>query len=472
VLVLALIGTAVGTTNARAVATKTTADPNLYEQFGKMQNQVETQGDEVKFVFAFLGLLLSLSVAGFVFAERRTHRAHNLAMAGEEAAQQRAAEVHTRFLEGSLKTLSLVNETLALERMASERAVQANEEKARRELAELDNAAKALIANVPSGDDHALVTNPASQSEVASLAAKINKFEINRFHLASEMPLKPHCQFIRGVQLHVEQHFDDAFDAWEAIVLNDHAPGELQSLTWYWMGRERMNLAHYDKAEVAFQQGRKHANEARSYELERIRMERRLFDLADNDGVQLVQDLERLVNTVEAVGSEAAIKALPGIKATLGNVHHSLAHECRAAARVEEARVHFERAVAIFESIPDVKWAVFGLAEALWWIGRRSRAEHLFLKEGRPFAQNEYVHRPEARVKVLARFAELLCCARVGALRSEADHIYQDVIDVLGRVDHRMTIYSELSRRNVTKRELQADLNELLAQAKQPPDPI
>jgi tetratricopeptide (TPR) repeat protein len=470
--------------------TPSSSDPNLYRELGGLQSQVDSQGDLVKLILVFLTLLLSLSVAGFVFAERRSRQihalaiqgetaaqvriaeAHELAMKGEAAGQARAGEVHTGFLEGSLNTLSLVNQTLELERVASERAGRAIEDKARHQLNALDQAAKALLAAVPVDDDHALVTNQSTRAELTSLAAKINSFEINRFILPSDMPLTPHCQFIRGMQLHLDQRFADAFREWEAIALSDAAPTDLRSLTWYWIGRERTNLAQFDEAEAAFRHALDHASKERSYELQRIRLELKFFDAQRCDAERLVSELKRLIEEVGAVESEAAAKALPRIWATLANVHHELAQEHRTAGRVEQAREHFEAAATIFQSIRDEKWAVFGLAEALWWLGRRDEAEQLFAKEARRFAQDEYVHRTEFRTKVLARSAELLCCARSKSLRGDVDHVYQDVLDALGHVDERMTVYSEIQRRNVSKKAFRGDMDLLVEQAKCVPDPV
>jgi hypothetical protein len=75
-------------------------------------------------------------------------------------------------------------------------------------------------------------------------------------------------------------------------------------------------------------------------------------------------------------------------------------------------------------------------------------------------------------VKALARSAELLCCARVKLLRHEVAHVFQAVIDSLSQVDERMTVYSEVQRRNVTQEVFRNDLDLLRAQAEKVPEPV
>ena len=489
VSVLALVATSHRTTiviGAHAPALGVSVD--LYRQIGQLQSRVESQGTEQTIILTFIALLLTLSAAGFVLTDRRAREvhslairgesaaqariaeAHQLAMKGESATQTRVAEVHTSFLQGSLQTLDLVNQTLELERIASQRAASAVEEKARDQLKRLDQDAKYLLSRVPTDDDHKLVSDQALRGDLTSLARRIASFDSAL--LPVEVPLTPHCRFVRGMQLHLEQHFDDAFDEWEEVAFGEGVDPDLRSLTWYWIGRERGNLGQYADAERALEQALKDAPEARRYEVERLKLELEFFDAGSYQPATLLDQMQQLIDKTRAVGTDTATRALPHMKAILGNLHYELALECRANGKVAEARAHFEQCKTIFEGIQDEKWAIFGLAEALWWLGERKKAESLFANEARALAQDDYVHRIEYRAKVLARSAELICCARATELRPQADHIFQDVLDALGRVDGRMTIYSEVQRRNVTKTEFVADMNVILHQAKKVPKSV
>jgi tetratricopeptide (TPR) repeat protein len=274
------------------------------------------------------------------------------------------------------------------------------------------------------------------------------------------------------MQLHLDQHYDDAFDEWNAVTFAEEIDQDLRSLTWYWIGRERANLGQFTDAGRAFEQSLKDAPEARRYELQRLMLEMEFFDAGNYAPLRLIDQMQRLISATGAVGTDAADRALPHMRAVLGSMHHEVALECRESGDFAEARRHFEKCKTIFTEIRNEKWAVFGLAEALWWLGERKEAERLFATEARSLAQDEYIHRIEFRTKVLARSAELICCARATALREEADHVFHDVLDALGRVDARMTIYSEVQRRNVDKTTFLADMQKVLKQAKDVPDAI
>jgi tetratricopeptide (TPR) repeat protein len=488
-IVFAVMG---ASASAQTTTPSSPSDPQLYERIGKLESDVDRQGNEVTLILGVLGVMLSLSVVGFALTERRSHQIHqrglkaddvsgkraaeihDLVVAGEKASQTRAAEVHSRFLEGSVDTLNLVNETLNLERMASERAARAVEDTTKRQINDLDQAARALISRVPSDDDHRLVTDPDMRDDLTSLARRISILEGHLGTMSGDLALKPHCLFVRGMQLHLEQQYDDAFREWDKIVQGDAARDDLRSLTWYWIGRERKNLGDYEQADQAFENALVGAGDARRYELKRIRLEIQFFEPGQYDAESLIEQLDRLVAEAEGDKSKAATKALPKIQATLGNVHHELGQEHLADAQVGSARQHFEAAAKIFRSIQAEKWAVFGLAEALWWLGEKEReeAEELFAEKARNFARDEYLHRIEYRAKVLARAAELLCSARAPSLREEVDHVYHDVLDALGHVDRRMTIYSELQRRNVNKTDFLEDMDLLRHQADHPPAPL
>lgn len=70
--------------------------------------------------------------------------------------------------------------------------------------------------------------------------------------------------------------------------------------------------------------------------------------------------------------------------------------------------------------------------------------------------------REEPRTKVLARTTELICCFCVPRLNIEAPGIRSLVLQELGRVDERLTVYSQVQKSNVTKPEFQDDLDELM----------
>jgi tetratricopeptide (TPR) repeat protein len=389
-------------------------------------------------------------------------------MGGEKASQTRAREVHTGFVEESQKTLDLVNQTLTLSVEASQRAANVIQQKAKDELAALDRDAKRLLADVPDDDDRALVADQVRRSKLTSLASKIAGFQINRFILPVDIPLTPNCQFVRGMQFHLDQQFDDAFESWDEVALSEGAPDHLRSLAWYWIGYERNNLAHFEKAELAFGSALDLASPSRRFELERIKLETRFFREDQPDPV--IHALGRLRLEVEKDGGEAAAQSRAKILNTLGNVHHEAGNHARKQDRYADAYAHYETAYQIFTEITDrEKWALFGRAEAMWWLGMRDEADTLFEGEVRDRAVSEYLTRAEPRTKVLARTAELVCCVRHPRLRKDVALYFDNVVEALGHVDERLTVYSQVQRRNVKKEIFALDLEMLRNQAADPP---
>ena len=129
---------------------------------------------------------------------------------------------------------------------------------------------------------------------------------------------------------------------------------------------------------------------------------------------------------------------------------------------MEAAKVEYERAKQFFERANGQdKWALFGFAETLFWTGDR-RAEDIFKNQVRKKAVDEEITRVEPRTKVLAKTTELICCIRVSDLRKEVPTIYSQLTEALGRVEARLTVYSQAQRRNVTKEEFRNDLQELM----------
>jgi hypothetical protein len=86
-----------------------------------------------------------------------------------------------------------------------------------------------------------LVANQKRRSELISLAHEITGFEINQQILPTPIFLTPHCLFVRGMELHLRQQFEDALKYWDQVALRDDSSDELKSLTWYWIGTEQNN---------------------------------------------------------------------------------------------------------------------------------------------------------------------------------------------------------------------------------------
>jgi tetratricopeptide (TPR) repeat protein len=385
----------------------------------EVRERVDGLSDLVNVAFVAVGLFFAMaagvSLFGFFKTESRAKESHVISIAGETAAQNRASEIHGAFLASSKETLELVNATLQLAKEASERAVKSIEEKAIAALADVDQRARDLITRVPREDDHALVANQTRRSKLISLAYEISSFEINQQILPTPIALTPHCLFIRGMDLHLKQQFEDALEYWTKVALRDDSSDELKSLAWYWIGTEQNNLADFSEAEQSFDRARETTSGTRDLELQRIRLESRFFDKEQEEASALIRPLEDLLKQAERMNHTQEVEARRiKILTTLGNVRHQAGNDCRRDGRLDEATEHHNAALVLFEQAESHdKWALFGKAEALYSLEQHDKANPIYRGPLRSHAINEYLGKIEPRTKLLAREMELICCVRV-----------------------------------------------------------
>jgi tetratricopeptide (TPR) repeat protein len=385
-------------------------------------------------------------------------------MAGEKASQNRANEIHKTFLDSSKQTLDLVNATLQLAKDASERAVKSVEANAISVRQQLDQEAKEILTKVPEHDDGALVVNQARRSELISLAHKIAGFEINQLILPTPITLTPHCSFVRGMELHLRQQFDDALKYWQEVALRDDSPDPLKSLAWYWTGIEQNSLARFSEAEQSFYLAGETVTGIRELEIQRIRLESRFCDKEKVQASALIRPLKELLSKAQMMDNAQQVEARKAkIMVTLSNVMHQAGNDCQRDGLVDEAMAYYEAALKIFKQVDRKdKWALFGRAEALYALERLDETYQIYRGPLRSYAIEEYLGRIEPRTKVLGRTMKLICCVRVPDLRSDITAAYRNTIEALGQVDERLTVYSQLQRRNIRQPEFRAELDQLI----------
>lgn len=396
--------------------------------------------------------------------EKRTARLFDFAIEGETASRERAATVHQNFLAGSKETLDLVNATLNLAKEASERAAKFIERKARATIVELDELSQSMLRSVSPQDIRQLVEDPSNRSDLRSLAHRITGFEINQFVLPEDIQLTPACLFIKGMDFHLSQQFKDAILNWKKVALAPDTPEGLKSLAWYWLGYEQNNLGEFNEAELCFRNALDHAEGIRKYELNRILYETRFFNKEKYQPETLIDNLESLLAALDKEPpTDEPEKQRISVVNTLANVINQSGRKCQKSGNVGEAKKHFARARDFYEQVAETdKWAAFGLAEMLYELDDdKNAAQRIFRDRVRTEAINVAVQREEPRSKVLARTTELICCIRVPEWDDEVPSLMSLVLQDLGRVDSRLTVYSQIQRRNVPKREFKSELDEL-----------
>jgi tetratricopeptide (TPR) repeat protein len=462
--------------------------PDLRNEIIRLREKVDSVSGTTSLLITILAAVLALGGVTSLFswarlefsrfkrpgekmAEDRSTELHTLAVRGETAAQARSDEVHHTFLDGSKKTLELVNDTLSLAKEASERAAKSLEMRAAHLSETLDTKAQHLLTSVPPEDDHALVADPTHTASVRSLAQEIEEFHINTLMLADAFRLSPSCMFIRGMNFHLNQQYEYAVKAWQDVTKTQKdTPARLSSLAWYWIGYEYNNLGEFDQACQSFGRALDGATGARSLELQRIEIESRFFNNKESSD-RLISMLERLITT-KYEGNEEALEAVRRrIQATIGNIYLSTANELRMKSEVIQSGEQYRKAKEHYILAEDAKWALLGLAEAYYGL-KDSRAQRIFKEEVRPGAVDEELKRIEPRTKVLARTAELICCIRVKELWDEVPRVHSQVTEALGRVVEGLTVYSQMQRRNVKKDQFRKDLENLMSEFKKEQEAI
>jgi tetratricopeptide (TPR) repeat protein len=410
---------------------------------------------------AFFLALFGAGPVVLAFAtERRSREAHSLAIRGETAAQDRATRATTTqdsFLESSQRTLGLVNDTLNLAKQASERAADMIDRRANDLIQDLNNKSQTMLASVAYKDDRALVTIPEKRSNLSSLASKIHGFDNIRFILPVSVELTPPCQFILGLDFHLKQQFDDAFEAWDNVTRSKDASDQLKSLAWYWIGYENNNLENFSEAEDNFKHAESLEPGVRRFELQRIRIESRFFNVSAGLADKSIPSIANLLETVKDAGSDNQIDDhKKRILTTYGNILFQAGRE--ESDKTKKDKI-YRKAEEVFRevSMEEKKWAPFGLAQVLWYLGQEDDARPLWLSSRR-VAQKEDVERIEPRTKVLARTTELICCVLLPEFQSDAPAVYGNLLNALGMVEGRLTVYSQFQKRNVTKAEFARDL--------------
>jgi tetratricopeptide (TPR) repeat protein len=438
-------------------------------QIAVLEDKLNNANDNIHLLFIVLGVVGGVGALGsfitWFLPYRREGSAQRQILTSEQSAQQRAdaaerrAEtVHEAFLQGSRETLELVNATLRLAKDASERAADEVIRKARIASEDLDQRARGLLAEVEGRDDRSLIADPDRRSRLRSLAHRIAGFEVSEFLLPVDVGLRPHSIFVRGMESHLAQQFSDAVSYWEKVALDTSAPDNLKSLAWYWIGYENNNLGNFERAYQDFDNALRLAEGPRKFELQRILIETHFFDKHAHRADELIVPMRQLFDSMSLSDADVQLHRVH-IAVTLGNIYYASAREIPDAVNRPQWLTDAELMLSEF-SAKD-KWARFALAQVQFERAKSQEAEELFRK-CRADALDEYATREEPRTKILARTTELICCIRVPEWRNEAQVIYSDVLDRLGSLDGRLTIYSQLQKRNVRQSEFRKDLTELI----------
>lgn len=464
----------------------------------KTQNAVLNKSvDQLSsFVFGFVGLISFILIIGTGTSlwswntdRKRLNDVYDVAKKKEEENTKRENLLHERqdyLYELSLKreeesserdrhifgqsteTLTLVNQTLELARDASERASKGLEDRLNRQHKNLEQEASDLLDESKAYKNFkVLVEDSNFRSNLKTLASEITSLQTNQNILDKEVLLHPNCCFIKAMESHLDQHFKPAIKYWKKAEEHEKSEDSLRIMSSFWIGYEQNNLGDFEDATGSFEKASSLAKGHMAYELERIKIESKFFDFPKFTTQKILPEMESLYERIKVDKenkSEEFQKVMSSISGTLGNIYYQFGNELSSKDETrEEAEEYYKKAKATFYKAPiKNKWTWFGYAESCYKLGEYEESVDCFLNKVKNEAEFEYSTRLEPRTKVLGQTTVLICSIRVKSLNENVKPLINLIKSTLGTVDKRLTVYSQFQRRNVSKKQFNADLDQLM----------
>jgi tetratricopeptide (TPR) repeat protein len=432
----------------------------------KTQNAVLTKSlDTLTIFFSIFGGLISIilifgaitSGVSWNTNRKRSNETYSLDLKKEQESSKRDKSLFNQ----SMETLTLVNQTLGLARDASERAYKAIQEKLNKKHKALEKEASDLLEESKAHKNFkVLVENSTVRSNLLTLASAIISLQTNLGMLEKEVTLLPHCCFIRGMEFHLNQHFKLAIEYWKLAKDQENIPKPLRITALYWIGYEQNNLAKYEDAALNFELASDFATGPMEYELKRIKIESKSFDVLNYTTEKILPEIESLYGEIkEEIDSKEFNKIKSNVGLTLGNIYFQLGNDLSKNDN-KKSILYYEKAKETFYEAPvKSKWIWFGYGESCYKLGDHQKASDILLEKVKNQAEFEYSTRLEPRTKVLCQTTVLICSMRIKKFRRNVDTTYNLIKTILGGVDERLTIYSQLQSRNVLKKQFLKDLD-------------
>ena len=360
-----------------------------------------------------------------------------------------------------------------LAKEASERASRSLKEKLDITHIELENRAKELVMDDAKAYKNykILVESAAYRSELLTLDLEIGGLQNYQKMHESNVLLKPFCCFIRGMKFHLdlEQHFKEAIKYWKLVKETKDSPDQLKIMTLYWIGYEYNNMMEFENAAASFEEAIQIATGAQKYEQERMMIEANFFNSDKYSSLQILPEIQRLKDKIMNEPDSAEFRKIKSkICGTLGNVYVQIANELRKSGDNTEAERNYSNAYNTFDAAPEKdKWIYFGIGETLYRLNEKNKATEIFEKHVLEQAEREYTGRIEPRTKVLGQTTQLICSIWIKERNINVNSLKNSIIQAVGPVDDRLSIYSQNQRRNVTKKQfLEVELEEIMSEFK------
>ena len=502
-MILTLVIAGVGTSAAVAQSTaEQLREVNrqlkaLQRDLQEQEKDIEDfQGDVESDVDVLWILVLALLGGGFVIglsttirSDQRNTELHRLSFAGESAAQDRAEQVHTTFLDSSQRTLGLVNETLQLAKDASRRADEALELRAQRAQDQVEEEARELVGPLVGRPElHSIVTDQGRRRRIVELAHEISGvygyLEMHGSRLSAE------CQFVLGLNAHFQGESTRAIKHLKIASTDKRSQGEdVEIAALYWTAYEQNNIGDYSEAKDHFRQASELAapQTARRYEIQRMLYETMFFEIAHRlrhaDERHTEDEVQGLLTELATV-KEKIPKDSDGHRAR-AHLDQTEAHlHVWAAGRsglswsgTAEQRKSLEVAFGLFKEAVDLEkgalelWTVLGLAETGFHLSRpgfvfgtdkeadRKTAVDLY---GRAIdlASAALETRVEHRTLVANAEAKLIAQVRLGVAPERVELTRERLIENWKRLEPHMHVFSHFQKCNLPSEDFKTELDE------------
>lgn len=455
------------------VAKSASADTTLV----KLQSDVSELRRDVyvlgTLVIALLGGGFLIGFVTTIRTETKNTEMHHLLYAGESAAQSRAEETHTSFLDASQRTLTLVNETLELAKEASKRAEDAVKLRAEHIRDEVESRARGIVAPLIMRSNPKDIVLDDARLDIVDLARELSAVE---GHLELQgMALSPTCLFVKGMDAHFR---DDTRAASKSLLLAGEEANnrELSTVALYWAAYELNNLGNFTRALDIFRKARaiETPGGPRWFELQRIILETQFFDIArahqstppqERLAVEEIHELVREVDTtITAMPDTIELQeARRNMIQTLGNIRwwsagpapfptSDVVHGGHRASLVE-ARDCYANVIR-----RDDPWALFGKAEAdLYLTLQANREDYERIIE---LAGLRLTKRAERRSRVSLDQTALIAQNRITPGRSELKDTNDRLRETLRDLDSEIWVFSQFRKCNVTWAEFEREVND------------
>jgi hypothetical protein len=314
-------------------------------EIGNLQDRVNDLEEIVQLLLAPIAILIGIlslgGALGVVFSlrdQRRLSQLHQLAVSAEVSSQRRTELSYSSFLEESQKTLTLVNQTLALAREATDQAAHTMERKAAASLATIEaNARDLLQPLLDAGEFERVVASAEVRTNLETVAGELRAIE--GYLLLQDIDLQPHSRFVKGMAQYLA---DDTVGALRTLrqAAQDPSVRELQLFSIYWDAYLNVALGRYAEAIHVFQLGEENLPERAMEHVEFDRMidDATFFKLAEERVraepldrfkavAHLLTDLEKISDKFHTEDDEAETRTSHEIADTRGDLLSWIAYQ-------------------------------------------------------------------------------------------------------------------------------------------------